>query len=64
MADKCAECGEWNEDPKDRFCRKCTKLIRSEMSESGYLQKVPVMRSYRSQDQKELTRETKYGIDR
>jgi hypothetical protein len=52
-------------DPANRgekYCRKCRKMILEELREAGYLQYVP-HRHERTQDQKELTRETKRGTE-
>ena len=44
-----------------RFCKLCEKIYKDKMRSSGYLAQVPRQGDFRTQDQKENVRETKYG---
>jgi predicted amidophosphoribosyltransferase len=64
MADLCERCGHTNPTPKNRFCGPCGKELRAEMTKVGYLKPVPpIGQAFRTADQKENVRDTKYGRD-
>lgn len=46
----------------ERFCNECKKKVLAEMKEAGYLTQTPFA-PYRTADQQENTRETKFGRD-
>ncbi len=46
----------------DRFCASCEQTVRTAMRSSGYLEKVVPRRKHRSDDEKELIEETKFGV--
>lgn len=48
---------------EDRYCRECTKRVKAEMKNSGYLMPVPPAGSGRHKEQQEVVWETKYGVD-
>ena len=49
--------------PKERYCKSCRKVVLKELEESGAITPVVYAR-YRSAEQMENIRETKYGNDR
>jgi 1-acyl-sn-glycerol-3-phosphate acyltransferase len=61
-SDGCQRCGAKKPRP-ERFCAKCKKLILSEMKDAKYLQNTQRPAFQRTQEQKENTRETKFGRD-
>lgn len=46
-----------------RFCKECKKKRLAELKDAGYLTPRP-FQTYRSPEQRENTRETKFGQDR
>lgn len=63
MRKKC-ECCDNEAINKERFCKDCRKSVLASMRLSGYLEPHPPTPAYKSYEQMENTRETKYGIDR
>jgi len=58
---RCERCGGYAPGSR-RFCKECEKMVRSEMKESGYLQRVPQHSGLeRTQEMRENTYETKHG---
>ena len=50
----------------NRYCSRCRKEVLAELQVAGYLAYAPrtLAPQWRSDDYKEITRETKFGIDR
>lgn len=61
---KCERCSELSIRGQ-RYFKGCTKAVLSELKEAGYLETGGYGRkgSTRTQDMKELVRETKYGTE-
>ena len=48
------------------YCTKCKKVVIKQLEQTGYLRQVPVFHTgvARTKEQREDTRETKWGSDR
>ncbi|HOD84219.1 MAG TPA: hypothetical protein PKG77_22575 [Phycisphaerae bacterium] len=46
MAEQCGVCGQPVKDRRNRYCPDCTKIVRREMEQSGYLQRTKVRTCY------------------
>ena len=67
MAEKlCERCGEVPATRFWRHCRACRKILIKELEQDGYLHPKPTghVGQQRSTEARELTRETKFGVDR
>jgi predicted amidophosphoribosyltransferase len=50
--------------PKIKYCKDCKAELLSELNEAGYFTPRVYGHKNRTDEQKEITRETKLGIDR
>ena len=62
MAEICERCGGKPISKKDRLCKKCWQALKLEMQEAHFLApRLPYSGISRTVEQRENTRETKYG---
>ena len=61
----CERCGNPS-NPGERYCKQCRKQVLAELADAGYLGPKPQghIGSGRTTEQREVTRDTKFGLDR
>jgi hypothetical protein len=63
-AKPCDRCGKPRGNADSRYCKDCSKALKAEMTQAGYLQGVPKQcGAYRAAEQKEDIHSTKFGRD-